>query len=117
MRVQLAQFFSLAVLLFTVSIAACQSNSRSDAATGISVPAPPMGWNSWDSYGTTVNEQQVKANADWMAAHLKAFGWQYITVDMEWFVSDPRPEGNSKDSHYQIDDFGRFQPAERARKA
>ena len=26
-----------------------------------------MGWNSWDSYGTTVTETQVKANADAMA--------------------------------------------------
>jgi hypothetical protein len=72
---------------------------------------PPMGWNSWDSYGATVNEQQVKANADWMAAHLKQFGWQYITVDMEWFVLDPPPEGNAKQAHMQLDGTGRFQPA------
>jgi hypothetical protein len=70
-----------------------------------------MGWNSWDSYGTTVNEQQVRANADWMAKHLKAFGWQYVTVDMEWFVNNPVPEGNAKNSHYQIDANGRYQPA------
>jgi hypothetical protein len=35
---------------------------------------PPMGWNSWDGYGTTINESQVKANAQWMSEHLKAFG-------------------------------------------
>jgi len=34
-------------------------------------PAPPMGWNSWDCYGPTVVEDEVKANADYMAAHLK----------------------------------------------
>ena len=32
---------------------------------------PPMGWNSWDCYGTTVTEAEVKANADYMAKHLK----------------------------------------------
>ena len=37
-----------------------------------------MGWNSWDSYGETVTEAQVRANAEWMARHLKQFGWQYI---------------------------------------
>ena len=42
-----------------------------------------MGWNSWDSYGTTVREAQVKANADWMAAHLAKYGWQYIVVDIQ----------------------------------
>ena len=47
---------------------------------------PPMGWNSYDYYDTTVNEEQVKANADYMAAHLKEFGWQYIVVDIEWYA-------------------------------
>ena len=70
-----------------------------------------MGWNSWDSYGTTVNEDQIKANADWMAANLKQYGWQYITVDMEWFVKNPVPEGNAHDSVYTLDAFGRFIPA------
>ena len=85
------------------------------SATGQQKPllaaTPPMGWNSWDSYGTTVNEQQIKANADWMAAHLKQSGWQYITVDMEWFVTNPVPEGNAHNSIYSIDKFGRFVPA------
>ena len=30
----------------------------------------PMGWNSYDYYDTSVNEAQVKANADFMAAHM-----------------------------------------------
>ena len=32
---------------------------------------PPMGWNSWDSYGTTVTESEVLANTRFMAEHLK----------------------------------------------
>jgi hypothetical protein len=32
---------------------------------------PPMGWNSWDCLGWDANEQEVKANADFMAKHLK----------------------------------------------
>ena len=72
---------------------------------------PPMGWNSWDGYGTTINEAQVKANAQWMAEHLKAFGWQYVTVDMEWFVTNPTAEGNSKSFQYSLDLNGRFTPA------
>ena len=72
---------------------------------------PPLGWNSWDGYGTTVNEKQVKANADWFAKNLKPFGWEYVVVDMEWFVTNPTPEGNSKLSEYSIDQFGRYTPA------
>lgn len=47
---------------------------------------PPMGWNSYDYYDTNVNEDQVKANADYMAAHLKKYGWEYIVVDIQWYA-------------------------------
>src|SRR6266849_10672784 len=72
---------------------------------------PPMGWNSWDGYGTTVKEVDVKANAKWLAEHLKSAGWQYVVVDMEWFVTNPTPEGNSKNSQYTLDRYGRYTPA------
>src|SRR5882672_3588058 len=74
-------------------------------------PTPPMGWNSWDGYGTTVKEADVKANAAWLAKNLKASGWQYVVVDMEWFVTNPTAEGNSKTSDYTLDANGRFTPA------
>lgn len=70
-----------------------------------------MGWNSWDAYGTTINETQFKANAQWLADHLKSSGWQYVVVDMEWFVTNPVPAGNSPDSHFSLDDHGRYTPA------
>jgi len=70
-----------------------------------------MGWNSWDSYGTTIKESEFKANAQWLAEHLKAAGWQYVVVDMEWFVANPVPEGNSKNSQFSLDDHGRYTPA------
>jgi alpha-galactosidase len=70
-----------------------------------------MGWNSWDAYGTTVNESQVKANARWLADHLKSSGWQYVVIDMEWFVTNPSPEGNSTKSQFSLDEDGRYTPA------
>jgi alpha-galactosidase len=72
---------------------------------------PPMGWNSYNAYGATINEAEFKANAEWLAAHLKPFGWQYVVIDVEWYVLDPTPEGNSKSFHYRMDNFGRFLPA------
>lgn len=47
---------------------------------------PPMGRNSYDYYDTTVTEEQVKANADYMAKNLKPFGWEYIVVDIQWYA-------------------------------
>lgn len=73
---------------------------------------PPMGWNSWDCYGPTVEEHEVKANADYMAEHLKEFGWEYVVVDIRWFVENDKAGGyNQTDPRYVIDEYGRYQPA------
>ncbi len=75
-------------------------------------PTPPMGWNSWDCYGPTVEEHEVKANADYMNAKLKEFGWEYIVVDIRWFVQNDKAGGyNQTDPIYVIDEFGRYLPA------
>ena len=47
-------------------------------------PVPPMGWNSYDYYNTMVNEDQVRANAEYMAKNLKQFGWEYVVIDIQW---------------------------------
>ncbi|WP_456866689.1 glycoside hydrolase family 27 protein [Galbibacter sp. BG1] len=73
---------------------------------------PPMGWNSWDCYGPTVTEKEVKANADYMAEHLKSSGWEYIVVDIRWFVENTKANGyNQTDPIYVLDEYGRYQPA------
>ena len=73
---------------------------------------PPTGWNSWDCYGPTVEEHEVKANADYMAKYLKKYGWEYIVVDIRWFVENDKAGGyNQTDPRYVIDAYGRYQPA------
>ena len=47
---------------------------------------PPMGWNSYDYYDTSVTEADVLANAAYMAEHLKDFGWEYVVVDIQWYA-------------------------------
>ena len=57
-------------------------------------PTPPMGWNSWDCFGATVMEDEIIANADYMAAYLKDYGWEYVVVDIQWYEpqsDDTRP--------------------------
>ena len=70
-----------------------------------------MGWNSWDSYGTTVREEQVKANADWMAEHLAKYGWQYIVVDIQWYEPNAQGHDYKPGAPLTMDDFGRLMPA------
>src|SRR5260370_20882593 len=75
------------------------------------VPTPPMGWNSWDSYGTTIDEAQFRANAEWVSKHVLRYGYQYVTVDMEWFTTNPTPSGSAKNQQYTMDEYGRYTPA------
>ena len=89
------------------------ANSIPDLAFHNWAPTPPMGWNSWDCYGPTVVEGEVKANADYMSEHLKKSGWKYIVVDIRWYVSNDKSGGyNEKDPVYNMDQYGRFLPAE-----
>jgi hypothetical protein len=46
-------------------------------------PTPPMGWNSWDCFGTAVIEFEVKENAEFMAEKLLRYGWEYIVIDIQ----------------------------------
>jgi alpha-galactosidase len=50
---------------------------------------PPMGWNSYNCFGSAVHEDEVKANADYVAKKLKQYGWQYIVVDFLWSYDNP----------------------------
>jgi hypothetical protein len=50
---------------------------------------PPMGWNSYNCYGSAVHEREVRANAAYMAKYLKKCGWQYIVVDFLWSYDNP----------------------------
>jgi hypothetical protein len=51
-------------------------------------PTPPMGWNSWDAYGLTINEADFKANVTVLAG-VKQFGWQYAVIDEGWYMENP----------------------------
>ena len=70
-----------------------------------------MGWNSWDAYGTTVTESEVKANADYMAEKLRQHGWQYIVVDIQWSETKPKTHGYRPNADLAMDAYGRLIPA------
>ena len=72
---------------------------------------PPMGWNSWDCYGTSVTEGEVLANAAFMAEHLKSYGWDTIVIDIEWYEPTARPGGYNPHAPLVLDRFGRPMPA------
>jgi len=72
---------------------------------------PPMGWNSWDCFATTVTEEQAKAQADYMAEHLARYGWQYLVVDIQWYEPEAKSFEYRKGARLNMDEFGRLWPA------
>ncbi|MDR3251269.1 MAG: glycoside hydrolase family 27 protein [Tannerella sp.] len=111
----------LSLFIFTVAVllASCNANRQKAERTVFAdgefktwAETPPMGWNSWDCYGPTVEEHEVKANADYMSENLKQSGWEYVVVDIRWFVENDKAGGyNQTDPRYVIDEYGRYQPA------
>jgi alpha-galactosidase len=96
--------------LALILLASTVERTPGAASPTVLAATPPMGWNSWDGYGTTINETGFKANADWLANHLKPYGWEYVVVDADWFVTNPVAEGNSKTFQYVMDGYGRYVP-------
>ncbi len=72
---------------------------------------PPMGWNSWDCWGAAVTEETVRKNAEYMAAHLKKFGWEYIVVDIQWYQPTAVNHTYAPFAPLSMDGWGRLQPA------
>ncbi len=72
---------------------------------------PPRGWNSYDYYDTTVTEEQVRANADYLAEHLLPYGYEYVVVDIQWYAYDTA----SQRDRYQYIPFGKCEMDEYGR--
>ena len=72
---------------------------------------PPLGWNSWDCYGAAVREDEIRANADYMAANLKAFGWEYVVVDIQWYEAGAVSSKYRKYVPLEMDEWSRLVPA------
>ncbi len=72
---------------------------------------PPMGWNSWDSYGLTVTQAQFGANVDVLASRLKPLGWRYAVIDEGWYLQNPEAASKPENLHYTINEHGQYSPA------
>ncbi|NLB91669.1 MAG: glycoside hydrolase family 27 protein [Clostridiales bacterium] len=76
---------------------------------------PPMGWNSWDCYMSTITEEELLENASYLATHLKKYGWEYAVCDIQWY----EPTAGTLPGYEYIpfaeltmDAYGRLLPAE-----
>lgn len=86
---------------------AAASAAREDAS--VMTQMPPMGWNSWDAWGLTINEDQFRDSVTWLHNHLQRFGYQYVVIDEGWFAQHPENPTGQQD--YTLSPDGRTMPA------
>lgn len=48
-------------------------------------PRPPMGWNSYDSFGCFINEKRALENLRIFVERLKPHGYEYFIIDAGWY--------------------------------
>ena len=77
------------------------------------IKTPPMGWNSWDCYGAGVTEKIIIQNADYIAANLKQFGWEYVVVDIQWSAPNAYTHTYDPFTELCMDEYSRLIPAEK----
>ena len=54
---------------------------------------PTMGWNSWNCWGLTVNDEKVRDAARLMNEKIHAYGWEYVNIDDGWEASERTKQG------------------------
>ncbi|MBT7171960.1 MAG: glycoside hydrolase family 27 protein, partial [Phycisphaerales bacterium] len=77
---------------------------------------PPMGWNSFDSYGVYLHEKAAMENVEAMAARFKQHGYTYFVIDNGWFSEYRLRPGTmySAEKHardVRLNEFGHFMPS------
>ena len=106
-----AAALGLVVLFIWIAMAADERLPQSPSFEALA-SAPPLGWNSYDCYGMLATEGDIKANADYLATHLKAYGWTYVVLDYLWYAEGLTADNvRDKDPVQNIDAYGRLSPS------
>src|SRR5699024_149827 len=62
--------------------------------TSMVVHTPPLGWNSWNTFGEEINETVIKESADMLiSTGLAALGYRYVVLDDCWSLKERDANG------------------------
>ncbi|MDY6948639.1 MAG: glycoside hydrolase family 27 protein [Pseudomonadota bacterium] len=81
------------------------------AGRSLLAPTPPMGWNSWNSFATTITEAQAIENAEIMARQLQPFGYDIFTIDIQWYEAEASGYEYNTKPVPTLDGYSRLLPA------
>ena len=90
---------------------------NSDPYSGYTLAeTPPMGWNSYDSYGIYLHHETAMQNIDAMAEKLLPYGYSYFVIDAGWYGEYKLVEGTLLPaelhaSELNMNEYGLLQPS------
>ncbi|MET9872558.1 glycoside hydrolase family 27 protein, partial [Streptomyces sp. NPDC006386] len=91
---RLLRLLTATALTLTACVTA-SAGTTAEAAPGSPALTPPLGWNSWNSFGCSITEAQVRQAADAMVSSgMRDAGYQYVVVDDCWFDPQRDAAGN-----------------------
>jgi hypothetical protein len=59
-------------------------------------PTPPLGWNSYDSFGASIKESEVVQQAQALKTNLQPFGWNMVVIDYRWYDPEDKLDANGR---------------------
>ncbi|WP_432705197.1 glycoside hydrolase family 27 protein [Actinoplanes regularis] len=84
-----------ASLLLLAGTAATLPATAAQALDNGVARTPPMGWNSWNTFGCNISETLIRQMADAMVSSgMRDLGYQYVVVDDCWFNPNRDSSGN-----------------------
>ncbi|MCW2945287.1 MAG: hypothetical protein JWR24_2004 [Actinoallomurus sp.] len=86
---------SLALLVGAVPAVLVAAAAPATALDNGLAPIPPMGWNDWNAFGCSVDEQLVEQTADaFVTSGLRDAGYKYLNMDDCWALPTRDADGN-----------------------
>lgn len=107
---------TMTIAAILLSVAPLMAQNEDMATFRTWAQTPPMGWNSWDCYYSSVTEKEVLQNAQYLVDHdLVKHGWQYVVIDIRWYCNHPSLGGGNYNQNgtqgYVLDEYGRYLPS------
>jgi alpha-galactosidase len=82
------------ILFCTTFVLLCILSVQAQKIPGLAL-TPPMGWNSWNTFQTNINEKMVMEIADSMVSSgMKDAGFTYIVLDDGWMAMERNSNGD-----------------------
>ena len=100
-----------AVLYAAVMLGFVHSGGLLSQVSARVATTPPMGWNSWDSYGLTITEAAVPRQRAGPTRQAQGFSvGSTLSLMTGWFFQNPEARPHPEQLLYQLDAFGRYVP-------